>query len=308
MPYPLRMRRLRPSFFLSFAAGILTAAPVLPAQGARPAKAGAHPPITWCDNPAENPEWARRIAYLTIGSWEPDSSEGLRVLRSAFPYILSGIAEHFIAEHQPGRNLAARTLEEIPAGEPHYGPVDLFSGVRFDLRGDGSIESVSRYGRRGAAIRDDLMSALLGAIASGKVFGPYADSSVRTALFVGIRPDSVLGTARWPAFSIDVPLSRPARADPRNRLRYPPQAMGWRGSLQYEFVIDEDGRVVPGSIRNLVPPEKVEWDTQQRRQIYESFIKTVEAGLARFKYEPAEDFGCRQRSTVVQAFQFEMGN
>ena len=266
----------------------------------------ARPPITWCDKPAENPEWARRIAYLTIGAWEPDSSQEFRILRSAFPLILSGIAEHFIAEHQPARNLAAPTLEGLPAGEPRYGPVDLFSGVRFDLRGNGSVESVAPYGRAGAAISGDLLSALLRAIASGTVFGPYADSTVRTTLFVGIRPDSMLGTVRWPAFTVEVPLSRPARYDPRNHLEYPPKALGWRGSLKYEFVIDEDGRVVRESIRNLVPPEKVEWDTHQRRRIYESFIQTVEAGLARFRYAPAENFGCRERSTVVQAFQFEI--
>ena len=296
------------SFFLSLAAGALAAATPSSAQGTRSSEGVVRPPITWCDKPAANPEWARRIAYLTIGAWEPDSSEELRVLRSAFPFILSGIAEHFIAEHQPARNLAARAFHELPAGEPRYGPVDLFSGVRFDLRGDGSVESVSSYGRAGAAIREDLMSALLGAIASGRVFGPYADSTVRTTLFVGIRPDSVLGTARWPAFTMEVPLSRPARYDPKYRLAYPPKALGWRGSLQYRFDIDEDGNVVPGSIQNLVPPEKVEWDSHQRRRIYESFIQTVEAGLARFRYAPAESFGCRERSTVVQAFQFEMRN
>ena len=302
------MRRSRTASVLIVVACLLAPASPLSAQKARAADTTARPRITWCEKPAENPEWARRIAYLTIGAWEPDSSEELRVLRSAFPFILSGIADHFIAEHQPGRNLAARTLEEIPAGEPRYGPVDLFSGVAFDLRGDGSVESVRSYGRSGAAIREDLMSALLGVIASGRVFGPFADSTRKLSLFVGIRPDSVPGTARWPAFSLEIPLSRGARSDPRNRLAYPPNALGWRGSLQYTFEIDEDGRVVPESIRNLVPPEKVEWDSNQRRQIYESFIRTVEAGLARFRYAPAENHGCRERSVVVQAFQFEMGN
>ena len=152
------------------------------------------------------------------------------------------------------------------------------------------------------------MSALLAAIASGKVFGPYADSAIRTTLYVGIRPDSIPGTARWPVFSIEVPISQPARSSSRNRLAYPPNALGWRGELRYRFEIDEDGRVVPGSIQNLVPPEKVKWDSHQRRRIYESFIQTVEAGLARFSYLPAETYGCRERTTVEQAFQFEMGN
>ena len=306
MRYPSAMRLPGDCLVLAFLA--MAAAPLgLPAQRS-PRAEGAARPITWCEKPAEAPEWVRRIAYLTIGTWRDDSSEAVRILRSAFPYILSEIAERFIADNQPGRNLAARTLDEIPNGEPRYGPADLFSGVKFDVRGDGSVDSVTTYGRDKAIIREDLMSALLAAIASGKVFGPYADSTVRTTLHVGIRPDSIPGTARWPAFSVNAPVSRPARSTSSVRLQYPPQSLGWRGTLRYEFVIDADGRVIPESIRNLVPPEKVEWDSHQRRRVYESFIKEVEAGLARFRYAPAENFGCREPSTVLQEFHFETGN
>ena len=246
------------------------------------------------------------MAYLTLRFSPPDTTAAQRMLTPVLPFILSGIGRSFVAEQQPDRDSSAATVENLPKGDDRYRPPDLFTGVRFDLRGDGLVDSVVTYGDDGSQLKSDLESALRATVARRDVFGPYADSTVRTRLFLGVQSDTGTKIVRWPAFSLDVPASRPIgwRKD-NEHPRYPEGARNWRGSLTYTFEVDEDGRVVPESIQNELPADRVRWNSEAERGIYESFEKSVERALLRMRYEPAQELGCRVRAKGKQLFQFQ---
>ena len=300
----MHTRRLATQRAALIASTVLAAPPIAAAQGASVAPPDTVVPITWCRSPAENVEWKRRTVYLSLAFNEPDTAAGPRELRSVLPFMLAGIASSFIADHDPEGNAEHRTAADIPRGEPRYGPAEMYTFVRFHLRGDGSVDSVDAWGKPGSILREDLMSALLATIARGDVFGPYADSTVRTKFFLRLTETPLPGDARWPAFTLNLPVDRPARWLQGKRPDYPAGGIGWRGRLRFVFDIDADGRVVPGSIRNVVPPDSVKWQTTRHRRAYESFAAEVERTLTRMRYEPAQRRGCSVPSSAVQDFVF----
>ena len=159
----------------------------------------------------------------------------------------------------------------------------------------------------GSPLAADLKAALFAAAASGEVFGPYADSTARTrlSLVAGADDFTVTATVRWPAFTLYAPISRPAVADPKNRPpSYPNSARDWNASLLFQYLVDENGRAVPGSV--TVPgADKIVWESSRHRRAYEKFRREVERTLPRMRFRPAEINGCFATTWVQQEFVFE---
>ncbi len=177
--------------------------------------------------------------------------------------------------------------------------------VDFDVLGNGAIDSIHIADTTGSVLAADLKAALLAASASGNVFGPYADSSVRTRLTLRVVGGEWRDFAIWPAFTLYTPVARPARADPNNSVTYPPDGLGWNGTLHLQYMVGQDGRAIPGTT-SVLGAENVVWKNERYRAAFESFKEQVERALPRMRFTPAEENGCVVSTWVQQEFVFTM--
>jgi hypothetical protein len=290
---------------LAGTAGFLLAAAPLSAQGDRPQDPRDPPPVTWCAHPSPNAKWARQTVSVLLEIEPDDSSEAQQRLRPYLPFLLSGIAERYIAQHQPSRDINAPKPKELPAGDPRYGPTDVGRMIFFDVMGNGTIDSIIVAGRP-SLLTDDLKAAILAAEARGDVFGPYADSTVRTRLALLVALGEFTTILNWPAFTLYTPVDRPAMADPKNRApAYPADALHrWEGKLLFKYVVDENGKALPESV-GIVGADKLEWESNAQRQAYQAFKRAVEKALPKMRFLPAEANGCYVKTWVQQQFIFE---
>src|SRR5688500_11003513 len=165
---------------LAGTAGLFLAACPLSAQGDRPQDPRDPPPVTWCSNPSAHAQWERQTVSVLLEITPDDSSEAQQRLRPYLPFLLRGIAERCVAEHQPGRGINAPKTKDLPPSEPRSGRTDVGPTLSVDVPGTGTIDSIIVSGRRNTPLTNDLQAAVLAAEARGDVCGPYADPSVRT--------------------------------------------------------------------------------------------------------------------------------
>ena len=295
----------RAASLLAVACGVTISAPSLSAQSNAPIDPRVPPPVTWCDKPAPKPKWKRETISFALEISPSDSSEAQQRLRPYLPFLLSGIAERWIAEHQPTRDINAPKTKNPPPGEPRYGPADLSSRmVMFDLMGNGTVDSIIVDDTRPSTLMADLKAAIQAAAARGDVFGPYADSSVRTRLGLVAGPGMFMSVLEWPAFTLYMPVGRPARAHPRNTVGgYPVDALEWNGKLLFQYMVDENGRAVAETAR-VLGAENVVWKSNAQRQAFELFKRQVERALPTMRFMPAELNGCYIKTFVQQEFVF----
>ena len=294
----------------------------MPAVSAGQAKrvSGDDPPITWCEKPGTNPIWERQAVYFTLDFADRDSSAAQHALRPYLPFLLSGVAHGFMAEQQPARNPAVESRQEPPPGEPRYGPPDLLNpDILFDLRGDGTVDSITVLDSRGSVLVGDLAAALRAAVARGDVFGPYATPETRVRLRISAQLDWPWHTVHWPAFTLNAPIEKPPLAKPGNRPpTYPSNARDWQGALLFQYKVDADGRAVRGTAR-VLRSKPMQWspDTGDPRwngipsagsdEAFAAFKREVEIALPSMRFLPAEYLGCRVEEWVQQEFQFQLG-
>ena len=289
---------------LAIGCGVALAASPLAAQSDPPRDPRDPPPVTWCDKPAAKPKWKRQTVSFALEIEAGDSSEAHKRLRPYLPFLLSGIAERWIAEHQPTRDINAPKTKNPPPGEPRYGPADVGRMVVIELRGDGTIDRVIADEKMPSTLTADLKAAVLAAAARGDVFGPYADSSVRTRLLLLIGMGEYMPMLEWPAFTLYMPISRPVRADPRNLgPGYPANALEWNVKLLFQFMVDENGRALPETA-TVLGAEDVVWKSDRERQAFELFKRQVERALPSMRFTPAEMNGCYIRTFVQQEYVF----
>jgi hypothetical protein len=294
----------RAASLLAVACGVAISASPLSAQSDQPRDPRVPPPVTWCDKPAPKPKWKRQTVSFALEIEAGDSSEAHQRLRPYLPFLLSGIAERWIAEHQPTRDINAPKTKNPPPGEPRYSPADVGRMVVIELRGDGTVDSVIIDQKRPSSLTADLKAAVLAAAARGDVFGPYADSSVRTRLLLLIGMGEYMPLLEWPAFTLYMPISRPVRAHPRNAAPgYPADALEWNGKLVFQYMVDENGRAVPETAK-VLDSEYIVWKSNRQRQAFELFKRQVERTLPTMRFTPAELNGCYIRTFVQQEFVF----
>ena len=267
-----------------------------------------NPPVTWCTHPASSPEWRRQVAYFTVRFESPDStSHAQKLLRPYLPFILGGIAREYVLAHQPARDPELVGPALAPPGEPRYQAVHVMGpGLRFDLRGSGAVDSIHVLEDSSFSLIEDVKAALASAIQRGDVFGPYADSSVRTRIVLDAGLGWLTEEARWPAFTVNAPVSADAMADPKNRApHYPPGARGWEGRLLLRYIVDEKGRADTSSVQ-VVNQNHPVWPSDQHYQAFVAFKDAVITALARMRFRPAVHRGCFVATWVQQEFSFQI--
>ena len=127
-------------------------------------------------------------------------------------------------------------------------------------------------------------------------FGPIPSGTTVT-----VTPDKTVKGAR---FTLYMPVSRPVRADPRNiGPGYPADALEWNVKLLFQYMVDENGRAMPGTATVLGADNTV-WESDRQRQAYERFRRQVELALPAMRFTPAELNGCYIRAMVQQQFVF----
>lgn len=273
----------------------------LPAQPSPLAEVA--PPITWCKHPAPNPKWERQTAHFLLGFEKSDASEAQRVLTPFVSHLLGGMARAYVAAVQPSRDHAPGA----PRGEPRYHPADLVDAeIRFDLWGDGTVGTIVMPDSNRSALVEDMAAALVAAAAAGDGFGPYADSSVRTRFRLLAALEESPRFARWPAFTMYLPVSKPVVASGRNHVGgYPEEMLGWEGKLTFRYMVDEKGRALPETA-TIPGSDEIVWESKASQLAFESFKKQVITAMPRMRFYPAEEHGCLVRAMVWQSFEFRM--
>ena len=109
----------------------------------------------------------------------------------------------------------------------------------------------------------------------------------------------------FPVFTLEVPWQQEVHMTKEPRIDYPEslRRAAVAGGVQLQFVIDEKGKIVPGSIREAWPDSRPR-PTGYFRDYYRDFMKAVERGLPSARFSPALVGGCTTRRRVMQIFNF----
>ena len=284
------------------------------ASGARPHDA-AHTSgqqVTWCAAKAASPEWARQTVYLVLDEPRRGPSarrtDGSRAVlpRPYLALVLEAVRVPFAAATALGPRAASPsdTTRTLPPGEARYRPPALAAGLRFDLLGDGTIDSLAIDDVTPGLAHDSVLAADMGhalraAVATGELL-PYGPPTERHRL--SLRPALAFDStgANWAAFTMNVPRERLVRHLHPSRGRYPAGLESWDANLHMEFIVDTSGRAVAESMRELPAIDSVVWDSPGQRRIYEAFVRTTKEQIRSSRYGVAEYLGCRVPQLVQE--------
>jgi hypothetical protein len=108
-----------------------------------------------------------------------------------------------------------------------------------------------------------------------------------------------------PLFMVDVPWEKPVEVLKLPRIHYPEalQSLRITGGVELEFIVDEGGELVPGSVEEVWPDDRPKLDRFQM-EAYRSFLRAVQRGLPSAEFSPAIIGGCTVRQKVRQVFNF----
>jgi hypothetical protein len=108
-----------------------------------------------------------------------------------------------------------------------------------------------------------------------------------------------------PVLTLEVPWQKEVHMTKEPRIYYPEKSKGARitGGVQMQFVIDVDGKIVPGSISEAWPDSRPR-PTGYFRDYYRDLIRSVERGLPSARFSPALVGGCVRQQRVMQIFNF----
>ena len=111
-----------------------------------------------------------------------------------------------------------------------------------------------------------------------------------------------------PLFMIDIPWEKPVELTRKPRIFYPEKSRTNRmmGGVQIEYVVDQNGKVVPGSLEEVWPEDRPKLSGSDL-DFYRAFLRAVERGLPSAEFSPALIGGCAVKQKVKQVINFEMG-
>lgn len=196
--------------------------------------------------------------------------------------ILEGVAEEF---HAPGVTQVpvfsrwTRSMGGVPVEETRS---EVEGEVAFDLDAKGQITHVTLTASTlEPALDDSLTQAVSRLAASGMVPPPPAVPGTGKAfVLVGIRSVRGYSPLARPLYRENVqifPLARSVAELPDNPpITYPilPAEAKVGDSVEVDFVVDETGRVMPGTTRIL-------------RGHYLNFMQALARGVSKFRFQPA---------------------
>jgi hypothetical protein len=111
-----------------------------------------------------------------------------------------------------------------------------------------------------------------------------------------------------PLFMIDIPWEKPVELTKKPRIFYPEKsrANAMTGGVEIEYIVDQEGKVVPGSLAEVWPDDRPKLDRSDM-EFYRAFLRAVERGFPTARFSPALIGGCPVKQKVKQVFNFEMG-
>jgi hypothetical protein len=107
---------------------------------------------------------------------------------------------------------------------------------------------------------------------------------------------------------IEIPWEKPVELTKKPRIFYPEKSRANRmmGGVEIEYIVDQDGKVVPGSLAEVWPENRPKLDSFEM-EFYRAFLRAVERGFPTAEFSPALIGGCAVKQNVKQVFNFEMG-
>lgn len=108
-----------------------------------------------------------------------------------------------------------------------------------------------------------------------------------------------------PVFTISRIWETPVEVTKRPNIEYPAfaRSIGSIGDVRLTYVVDSEGKIKPGSIRESWPAG-IERPKGQLKNAYDAFLEAVMRDLPRARFKPATLGGCPVNQVVVQDFNF----
>lgn len=277
------------------ALALLIAAPVGAAIAQEPA---AEPTSRTCAFPAPIAGLEDKPVLLTLTPLDTTQRLPVSVLALVAQVLARPLQR---IEEQPDGQLL------LTSADDEFSFAVLRTATRFTLRGDGTISDVSVRGAGEPAFSDTLrnwLETLSGTAGLGSVSPEGAALEIPLAIAFRTAVDTAFGQA--PLFRIRIPEEKQARLAPGARPPpYPDEALWIRaeGTVILTFVVDERGRVDPGTIRSIEPPAPL---GPELRPIFRAFERAARRAALEYEYVPAQVLGCHVRMWVRQPFTFRV--
>jgi hypothetical protein len=111
-----------------------------------------------------------------------------------------------------------------------------------------------------------------------------------------------------PIFMIEIPWEKPVELTKKPRIFYPNKSRANRmmGGVEIEYIVDQDGKVVPGSFTEVWPADRPKLSASDM-EYYRAFLRAVERGFPTAEFSPAIIGGCPVKQKVKQIINFELG-
>ncbi len=109
-----------------------------------------------------------------------------------------------------------------------------------------------------------------------------------------------------PIFSLKMPWENAVDYKKQARIRYPERSRTGRaiGTVQMQFIVDQNGKVDPESIKEIWPVS-VPKPTPDVLPFYNAFLASVKRGLPSAEFQPAMIGGCAMKQLVIESFEFK---
>lgn len=262
--------------------------------------------LSWCAAPASKPEWARQPILLVLEEQgEAAAAEGKtpRLPLSHLAELLGAVRKEFRAATGPSGS-ADETGTALVAADSRYRVSALWGHTTFQLRGDGTIDSVVLRDVRDSTLFNQLVAALRAGSSSGALTPFGTNSDIRYMTLKPSMSASKTG-ATWSMFTMEVPRERLVTVAKRPSISYPTEMRNWKADITLQFYVDTAGKAEPRTIVAVPAAESIKWPDVESRQAYRAFVTASRRGVERTRFTPAEFLGCRYRQLVSQPLVFE---
>jgi hypothetical protein len=233
-------------------------------------------------------------------------------------YMLQAIRQHFVPPSAPALSVYGFGISEDPKGAS---PV-VFGQAVFSLTPTGGLANLQLVqSSLSSGIDESLMGALRRADSANAFPSPKdAGKAEITRLYVLLKSGTKVPSNGMLLFRMRVPVwhnvtyPTPDNARPIDTPRYPPGLLmlGFSGTFVMQFVIDEQGNVVPSTValvsqdikRSSTAPAGYEL-VQGQAQLG-AFVEAVLPSLKGAHFVPATIDGCPVKSAAEMPFAFNL--
>lgn len=277
------------------------------AQTQLPAERAIDRSLSWCTAPAAKPEWAQQPIYLVL----EEARDSVEVVSSARRLPTSHLAELLGAVREQFRAATTRSEADnansttLFSANSRYRVPALLGDMAFQLRGNGTVDSLVLRDVRDSTLFNQLAAALRAGTSLGALTPFGADSDIRPMTLKPAMRASKTG-ATWAMFLMEVPRERDVIAAKRPPVSYPPALRNWKADITLRFYVDTAGKAEPRTMVEVPSPDSITWADEEARLAYRQFVRVSRRAVERAQFTPAEFLGCRYRQLVEQPLLFRL--